>query len=251
MRMQIGHPRFVCVVVASVLVACADAGTSVTAPEPDFHRVNARVDCDADNAGITLPPGFCAVVVADLVDAGRPALARHLAVTPSGDVFVAINQTRTAIPTFGIIGLRDNDGDGRADQQSRFSPGLGGSGLAWGHSELVFRCERPRPSLPAAGRPSHARRRAGDRRVRPSQHGRSHQQDRRPARPPHTVRQHRVGVERLSGRESRRRSRPACSRVPSCLFAPAYGCSTPAGRIRRKRTGSATRPGSATWSRSR
>jgi glucose/arabinose dehydrogenase len=138
MRMHIGHPRLGAVVVASVLVACADAGTSVTAPEPDFHRVNARVDCDADNAGITLPPGFCAVVVADLVDAGRPALARHMAITPSGDVFVAINQTRTATPTFGIIGLRDNDGDGRADEQSRFSPGLGGSGIAWGHSELYF-----------------------------------------------------------------------------------------------------------------
>jgi glucose/arabinose dehydrogenase len=136
--MHIGHPRFACVVVAFVLVACADGGTSVTAPEPDLHRVNARVDCDADNAGITLPRGFCAVVVADLVDAGRPALARHMAITPSGDVFVAINQTRTATPTFGIIGLRDNDGDGRADEQSRFSPGLGGSGIAWGHSELYF-----------------------------------------------------------------------------------------------------------------
>ena len=138
MRMQIGHPRFASVVVASVLIACADAGTSVTAPEPDFHRVNARVDCDADNAGITLPPGFCAVVVADLVDAGRPALARHMAITPSGDVFVAINSPRNNNPTFGIIGLRDNDGDGRADEQSRFSPGLGGSGIAWGHSELYF-----------------------------------------------------------------------------------------------------------------
>jgi glucose/arabinose dehydrogenase len=138
MRMHMGHPRRSAVVVAAVLVACADAGTSVTGPEPDFHRVNARVDCDADNAGITLPRGFCAVVVADLVDAGRPALARHMAVTPSGDVFVAINQTRTAIPTFGIIGLRDNDGDGRADEQSRFSPGLGGSGVAWGHSALFF-----------------------------------------------------------------------------------------------------------------
>ena len=138
MRIQLGHTRFACVVAASVLVACADGGTSITAPEPDFHRVNARVDCDADNAGITLPRGFCAVVVADLVDARGPALARHMAVTPSGDVFVAINQTRTATPTFGIIGLRDNDGDGRADQQSRFSPGLGGSGIAWGHSELYF-----------------------------------------------------------------------------------------------------------------
>src|SRR2546428_2829860 len=41
--------------------------------------------CDSDNGGITLPAGFCAVVVADQV--GAP---RHLAVAPNGDLFVAM-----------------------------------------------------------------------------------------------------------------------------------------------------------------
>jgi len=101
------------------------------------HRVG-KVRCDADNAGITLPPGFCALVVADLVEGGQPAQARHMAVTPNGDLFVAINSPNNQNPPFGIIGLRDRDGDGHADEQSRFSPGLGGSGIAWDDGRLFF-----------------------------------------------------------------------------------------------------------------
>jgi glucose/arabinose dehydrogenase len=122
------------------LTACADAPT---APAPLnvsalASRESPRLHCDPGNGGITLPPGFCAVVVADLVIDGRPAAARHIAVTPNGDLFVAINSPRNQNPSFGIVGLRDNDGDGRADQQSRFSPGLGGSGMAWGDARLYF-----------------------------------------------------------------------------------------------------------------
>ena len=101
------------------------------------HRVG-KVRCDADNAGITLPPGFCALVVADLVEDGQPAQARHVAVTPNGDLFVAINSPNNRNPSFGIIGLRDRDGDGHADEQSMFSPGLGGSGIAWDEGRLFF-----------------------------------------------------------------------------------------------------------------
>ncbi len=42
----------------------------------------ARVTCDADNGGITLPPGFCAVVGAVVV-ADQVGLARHLVVSPT------------------------------------------------------------------------------------------------------------------------------------------------------------------------
>jgi glucose/arabinose dehydrogenase len=59
-------------------------------------------------------------------------------VTPNGDVFVAINNPSNSNPTFGIIGLRDADGDGRAETQTHFSPGLGGSGIAWGDGTLYF-----------------------------------------------------------------------------------------------------------------
>ena len=94
--------------------------------------------CAADNGGITLPPGFCAIVVADLVMDGAPARARHMAVTPSGDVFIAINSPRNQQPSFGIVALRDSNGDGVADQQTQFSPGLGGSGIAWMAGRLYF-----------------------------------------------------------------------------------------------------------------
>src|SRR5688500_17284058 len=97
-----------------------------------------NVQCSADNGGITLPAGFCAVVVSDVVTSGVAARLRHIAVTPSGDVFVAINSPGNNNPPFGIIGLRDLNGDGRADQESRFSADLGGSGIAWGQGNLYF-----------------------------------------------------------------------------------------------------------------
>jgi glucose/arabinose dehydrogenase len=61
-----------------------------------------------------------------------------MAVTPNGDIFVAINNPRSANPPFGIIGLRDADKNGRAEQQSQFSPNLGGSGIDWSNGVLYF-----------------------------------------------------------------------------------------------------------------
>ena len=127
----------------AVFAACTDTPTAVQEATPaelltDSRGSRDRVQCSADNGGITLPRGFCAVVVADLVVDGQPAAARHMAVTPTGDIFVAINSPRNNQPSTGIIGLRDRNGDGRADEESRFSPGLGGSGIAWGNGSLFF-----------------------------------------------------------------------------------------------------------------
>jgi glucose/arabinose dehydrogenase len=120
--------------------ACVDspAAPRELEPAPVAARSSAQLQCDSDNAGITLPAGFCAIVVADLRIDGAPARARHMAVTENGDLFVAINSPGNRNPSFGIIGLRDNDGDGRADQQTQFSPGLGGSGMAWNEGLLYF-----------------------------------------------------------------------------------------------------------------
>ena len=90
--------------------ACQDA-SAPTAPDPAL-RMTGSVQCDADNGDITLPPGFCAVVVADTV--GR---ARHLATSQNGDVYVAIDDP--ARPN-GILALRDRDRDGRADLKQYF-----------------------------------------------------------------------------------------------------------------------------------
>ena len=113
------------------LGACAESSTSVGQPP-------AQLQCDASNGGITLPQGFCAVVVADLISSGQPAAARHMAVTTNGDLFVAINNPSNSNPAFGIIGLRDTNGDGHAEVQTQFSAGLGGSGIAWGNGMLYF-----------------------------------------------------------------------------------------------------------------
>src|SRR5262245_28804308 len=92
----------------AALAACGDADIFVNQiPTPP----DTRIQCDANNAGITLPPGFCALVVADLKSGTNAAAARHLVVTPSGDIFVAINTPRATNPPFGIIGLRDNNSD--------------------------------------------------------------------------------------------------------------------------------------------
>ena len=131
----------------ALIAACSERPTAPLAPptavsadkqDGEHERQLGKVRCDADNAGITLPPGFCALVVADLVQDGQPAQARHMAVTPNGDVFVAINAPNNRQPSFGIIGLRDDNGDGHADRQSRFSAGLGGSGIAWDDGRLFF-----------------------------------------------------------------------------------------------------------------
>jgi glucose/arabinose dehydrogenase len=70
-----------------------------------------------DNGGITLPPGFRALVVAD----GLGPL-RFLTVAANGDVYVKTSGD-------GIIALRDTSGDGRADVKETFGSG-GGTGIA-------------------------------------------------------------------------------------------------------------------------
>jgi glucose/arabinose dehydrogenase len=92
----------------------------------------ASLACDADNGGITLPTGFCAVVVADNV-----GLARHIAVRPNGDLYVALSKSPDGSDAGGILALRDTDGDGKADRAERFGT-LAGTGIAWYQGALYF-----------------------------------------------------------------------------------------------------------------
>lgn len=75
---------------------------------------------DPDNGGIRLAKGFGALVFAD--NLGK---ARHAAVDPvTGTVFVKLDRLKDGK---GIVQLRDNNGDGRADQTVMFGnyPGTG------------------------------------------------------------------------------------------------------------------------------
>ena len=88
--------------------------------------------CGSDHAGLKLPPGFCAVLVAESL-----AVPRHLAVAPNGDVFFAARGTRSA-GGGGVYLLRDTTGDGKADIVSKFFDGPGGSGIALAPDAVYF-----------------------------------------------------------------------------------------------------------------
>jgi glucose/arabinose dehydrogenase len=126
------------IAIATLLAACSTSMGRV-------QEQASRPTCDSDNGGITLPEGFCAVVVADSLGP-----VRHIAVAPNGDVFAAIRNTRDT--RGGVVALRDNTGDGRADVRERFGDN-GGSGIALRGSELFLGTDDAviRYALPSAG----------------------------------------------------------------------------------------------------
>src|SRR2546426_11390277 len=99
---------------------------------PTVRPSDASPACDPDNGGITLPAGFCPGVVADQV--GR---ARHLAVAPNGDIFVALEDGRGAGAKGGVLALRDTSGDGKADVRETAGT-AGGTGILLSKGALYF-----------------------------------------------------------------------------------------------------------------
>src|SRR5271156_6999569 len=91
-----------------VIGACCMTGLGLRAATPFV--------CDKDNAGLTLPEGFCALVAAD--DLGT---ARHAVVAPNGDLYVALQSGRGK--TGGVVALRDENGDGRFEIKEHFGDG--------------------------------------------------------------------------------------------------------------------------------
>lgn len=83
--------------------------------------------CAPDNAGLTLPRGFCAQIVADSV--GNP---RHIVALPDGDLAVALDGRQG-----GVLILRDADHDGVMETRTQFGP-RGGTGIAFHNGYLYF-----------------------------------------------------------------------------------------------------------------
>src|SRR5882672_6678302 len=83
--------------------------------------------CAPDNAGLTLQPGFCALVVAESIGPSR-----HMVALENGDLLVAVSGARG-----GVRLLRDTTGDGKADVVSSFGIG-GGNGIAFAGEYLYF-----------------------------------------------------------------------------------------------------------------
>jgi glucose/arabinose dehydrogenase/mono/diheme cytochrome c family protein len=67
-------------------------------------------NADAGNGGLFLPEKFAALVVAD--STGR---ARHIAVNDNGDIYVKLTYNDAMKGAGGTVGLRDVNGDGKAD----------------------------------------------------------------------------------------------------------------------------------------
>jgi len=95
---------------------------------PLAAQQSARPACAPDNGGLTLPQGFCAVLVAEGLNSPR-----HLAVAPNGDLFAA-RRGRAG----GVTLLRDTTGDGKADVVAAFFEGTGGSGIALAPDAVYF-----------------------------------------------------------------------------------------------------------------
>jgi glucose/arabinose dehydrogenase len=121
------------------------AGADTLAAEPAL----ALPQCDPDNGGLTLPAGFCALVAHEGAGA-----ARHLAVAPNGDVYVALSGRGAE---GGVVGLRDTTGDGRFDEMVHFgSEGATGIAVHDGHlyfapTTHVLRWRLPGPGLAPQG----------------------------------------------------------------------------------------------------
>jgi glucose/arabinose dehydrogenase len=124
------------------LVPVALAATAVAIALPRFLRPAeaapaataapiAADGCDPDNAGLTLPPGFCAGVFAEGL--GAP---RHGVVAPTGELLVNVRPGRgTAAGKGAVYLLRDTNGDGKADETRRLAD-VGGTGIALANGAL-------------------------------------------------------------------------------------------------------------------
>lgn len=94
----------------------------------------AAVQCTGDNAGLSLPPGFCATVFADGI-----GHARHMVVGADGTVYVntwsGVYYKNDQPPAGGfLVALKDTKNSGRADLIQRFGDGVpqgsaGGTGI--------------------------------------------------------------------------------------------------------------------------
>ncbi len=94
--------------------------------------------CDPGNGGLTLPPGFCALVVHE----GGIGEGRHIVVNGNGDIYVILRRGPRPSPDApfgpgGIVGLRDTNGDGKVDVVEKFGE-VGGTGLELRNGYLYY-----------------------------------------------------------------------------------------------------------------
>ena len=101
----------------TVAIFCIFSFTKISS---SGNNLNHQPKPDADNAGLILPAGFTALIVAD-----NTGHARHLALTKEGNIYVKLSRV---VDGKGIVFLQDENGDGRMDKQTGFA-NYGGTGI--------------------------------------------------------------------------------------------------------------------------
>src|SRR5215471_11229715 len=98
-------------IMSSFFILMAIANQSCARSGNDSTAKTNSVKPDADNAGLKLPQGFGALKVTDGLGE-----ARHIAVTPQGDIYVKLSSLKNGK---GIYFLHAN-GDGKIDTKTGF-----------------------------------------------------------------------------------------------------------------------------------
>lgn len=113
-----------CLLVCSffVFAACSNPPSSEDSAEQTetITQENSEMVTPTDNGSISLPEGFSAEVFADQLGG-----ARHIAVDSDGDVYINLAAEKNGS---GLVALRDEDGDGKAEVKEYFED-EGGTGI--------------------------------------------------------------------------------------------------------------------------
>jgi len=105
------------------LLMCTSRSFAKSAGDSSHHK---KLKPNTDNSGLKLPSGFSATKFAEGLGE-----ARHLAVTPEGDVYIKLSALKSGN---GIYYLHDGNGDGKADVKTGFGDFTGtGMGVKNGY----------------------------------------------------------------------------------------------------------------------
>lgn len=109
---------FISILAVIIMAGCGESPGTVSS-----------LEADPGNAGLLLPEGFSALLVADSLGAGR-----HITVKENGDIYVSLRRLKDGK---GAVALRDTNGDGKADLIRYFGE-LTGTGIELHNGYLYY-----------------------------------------------------------------------------------------------------------------